>query len=64
MTTNMNRVMISIPADIKTEIECLKRARFCDKPYSEIYRQLIRLGLEKMADQDEKECTVQETAEI
>ena len=47
MATNMNRIMISVPTDIEAEIERLKKTTYYDRPYSEIYRDLIRLGMEK-----------------
>lgn len=53
MATNMNRVMISVPADIKKRVERLKKSRYYDKPYAEIYRQLIRLGLENLNSEPE-----------
>ena len=55
MATNMNRIMISVPADIEQEIEQLKKTRFYDKPYAEVYRILLRMGLEKLAEEGEKE---------
>jgi len=51
MATNMNRIMISVPADIEAEIERLKKTTYYDRPYSEIYRDLIRLGMEKMNEE-------------
>lgn len=53
MATNMNRVMISVPADIKKRVERLKKLRYYDKPYAEIYRQLIQLGLEYLNSEAE-----------
>lgn len=50
MATNMNRVVISVPKDIETEVERLKQTTFYDKPYAEVYRQAIRLGLEKLGE--------------
>ena len=55
MATNMNRIMISVPADIEQEIEQLKKTRFYDKPYAEVYRTLLPMGLEKLAEEGEKE---------
>ena len=55
MATNMNRIMISVPADIEQEIEQLKQTRFYDKPYAEVYLALLRMGLEKLAEEGEKE---------
>lgn len=51
MATNMNRIMISVPADIEAEIKRLKKTTYYDRPYSEIYRDLIRLGMEKMNEE-------------
>lgn len=48
MPTNMNRIMISVPNDIEEEIQQLKKTTYFDRPYSDIYRDLIRLGVEKM----------------
>lgn len=50
MAASMNRVVISVPEDIEAEVERLKKTMFYDKPYAEVYRQAIRLGLEKMAE--------------
>ena len=50
MATNMKRVVISVPEDIEAEVEHLKQTMFYDKPYAEVYRQAIRLGLQKMAE--------------
>ena len=51
MATNMNRIMISVPTDIEAEIERLKKTTYYDRPYSEIYWDLIRLGMEKMNEE-------------
>ena len=51
MATNMNRIMISVPTDIEAEIDRLKKTTYYDRPYSEIYRDLIRLGMEKMNEE-------------
>lgn len=48
MPTSMNRIVISVPKDIEREIERLKQSSFYNKPYAEIYRQAIRLGLKRM----------------
>lgn len=50
MATNMKRLMISIPADIENEINNIKQKEYYNKPYSELYRQIIRLGLDKMRE--------------
>ncbi len=48
MATNMNRVVISVPEDIEAEVERLKQTVFYGKPYAEVYRQAIRLGLQQL----------------
>lgn len=59
MATNMNRIQISIPKDIEEEIQRLKKTAYYDRPYSEIYRDLIRLGMEKMNETAKGNDTVQ-----
>lgn len=39
------RFTLTIPADIAQQVDDLKRDRFYDKPYSELYRYLIELGI-------------------
>lgn len=46
MSTNMNRITVPIPSDIKCEIEILKRTQFYNKPYSELYREALRCGID------------------
>lgn len=54
MATTMNRVMVSIPPDLESEIEQLKQSQFYNKPYAELYRQIIRSGLDMMAESSAK----------
>ena len=42
--------MVSIPTDVKSEIDAVKQQDFYDKPYAELYRHIIRLGLTKMRE--------------
>lgn len=42
--------MVSIPAEVKSEIDTVKQREFYDKPYAELYRHIIRLGLTKMRE--------------
>ena len=42
------RFMITVPADIAEKAEKFKKNIFYDTPYAEMYRQLIKLGMEKM----------------
>ena len=45
MKAENKRIMITIPPDLAAEIQSLKK-KFYDKPYAEMYRQIIRTGLE------------------
>lgn len=58
MADTMARLMVSIPAEVKKEIDVVKQKEFYDKPYAELYRKIIRLGLDKMkeAKAREKQC--------
>lgn len=40
------RMSITITHEVKRELEQLKKTRYWNVPYSEMYRELIRLGLE------------------
>lgn len=51
MATNMNRITISVPKDIEEEIQLLKKTTCFDRSYSDIYRELIRLGMEKINEE-------------
>lgn len=46
MKAKNKRIMITIPPDLAAEIQSLKKEKFYDKPYAEMYRQIIRTGLE------------------
>lgn len=46
MKAENKRIMITIPPDLEVEIQSLKKEKFYDKPYAEMYRQIIRTGLE------------------
>ena len=46
MKAENKRIMITIPPDLEAEIHSLKKEKFYDKPYAEMYRQIIRTGLE------------------
>lgn len=50
MAKTMERLMVSIPADVKSEIDAIKQQEFYTKPYAELYRHIIRLGLIKMKE--------------
>ena len=40
------RMSITITHEVKRELEQLKKTTYWNVPYSEMYRELIRLGLE------------------
>lgn len=40
------RTTITIPEEMRKEIQKLKKGKYFDKPYSEIYRMLLQKGLE------------------
>lgn len=48
MATEMKRFTLSIPVDIENNAKAVKKDIFFDKSNSEMYRQLIRIGLEVM----------------
>lgn len=48
-TTNI-RFMLSVTDDIAKQAEVLKKEIYFDKPYAEMYRQLIRLGIDVLKD--------------
>lgn len=39
---------LTLPDDIAADIADIKRVKFTDKSYSEMYRYLIRLGLDSL----------------
>lgn len=55
MATDMKRVMLSLPKDLASETDEVKRHQFYDKPYSEMYRYLLQRGLDALkAEQPSK----------
>lgn len=56
MAKKMERLMVSIPVDVKNEIDAVKQRDFYDKPYAELYRHIIRMGLTKMRETAGKDC--------
>lgn len=58
MATTSVRFMLSVSDDIAKQAEVLKKEIYFDKPYAEMYRQLIRLGMEALkAEQPHKPPT-------
>ena len=56
MSTKNKRFMLTVPDDIEVDAAEVKRDLFYDKPYSEMYRQLIRMGLDSLKAAKEKQC--------
>ena len=58
MADTMVRLMGSMPAEGKQEIDIVKQREFDDKPYAESYRRVICLGPDKMRETEvrEKRC--------
>lgn len=55
MATASVRFMLSVSDDIAKQAEILKKEVYFDKPYAEMYRQLIRLGIDALkAEQPRK----------
>ena len=54
MTVKKKRFMLTVPEDVEADAAMVKRELFYDRPYSEMYRQLIRMGLDVMKAQKEK----------
>ena len=55
MAKTMERLMVSIPTDVKSEIDAMKQQDFYDKSYAELYRHIIRMGLTKMKETAENQ---------
>ena len=50
MAASTTRFMLTVPSDLARQAEALKKDVLYDKPYAEMYRQLIRLGMEKLEE--------------
>jgi hypothetical protein len=48
MTTNGKRTMITLRPEWEPELDQLKKDQFYNEPQAEMYRQLIRLGLDAL----------------
>ena len=48
MTDSTTRFTITVPEEIAERAEALKKDLFYDRSYAEMYRQLIRLGMEQL----------------
>lgn len=47
--------MLTVPVDMAEKAEALKKNLFYDKPYAEMYRQLIQLGMDEIQKKAAKE---------
>ena len=48
MAKMATRFMLTVPVDMAEKAEALKNNLFYDKPYAEMYRQLIQLGMDEI----------------
>ncbi len=55
MTEKTTCFMLTVPTEIAQRAENLKRDMFYDKPYTEMYRQLIQIGIEN-SQKNNKQC--------
>lgn len=55
MANVATRFMITVPVDMAEKAEALKKNLFYDKPYAEMYRQLIQLGMDEIQKKAAKE---------
>lgn len=55
MTGKTIRFMLTVPPEMAQRAENLKQDVFYDKPYAEMYRQLIQIGIEKLQEKN-KQC--------
>lgn len=55
MANVATRFMITVPVDMAEKAEALKKNIFYDKPYAEMYRQLIQLGMDEIQKKAAKE---------
>lgn len=55
MKAKMKRFMVSITPDLEQDLDELKKERFYNKPYSEVYRYVLAQGLKAVATQKKAE---------
>ena len=48
MTTTGIRFTLTVPDDLAKKAAQLKKENYYDKPYAEMYRQLIQLGMDTL----------------
>lgn len=49
--TNQKKMLMTVPDDIANKLKKLKREFYFDKPHTELYRDLLRLGIKEMEQQ-------------
>lgn len=65
MSTRNKRFMLTVPDNIEADVAEVKRSLFYDKSYAEMYRYLIRMGLDSLkAEKAAKENKRQMITEI
>ncbi|MCI1958815.1 MAG: hypothetical protein LKJ25_04225 [Clostridia bacterium] len=52
MNTENTRFTLSIPKEMAEKVDTLKKDYFYDKPYSEMFRQFIQIGIENFDSQE------------
>lgn len=50
MAADMKKIPLSLPPEIEQEIRSVKKDSFYDRPFSEVYRYIIELGLKAAAE--------------
>lgn len=55
LAADMKRIVVTIPPELEKGLDEIKRERFYNKPYSEVYRYIFSLGLK--AAEAQKEVT-------
>lgn len=58
MEVTNTRLMLNIPLDLAKRAEVLKKDIFYNKPYAEMYRQLIQLGMQTLNEKASEKTKV------
>ena len=53
MATEMKRIMVSIPNDLSSQLETLKKERFYSTTWSEMFRTLLQKGTDALFNERE-----------
>lgn len=57
MSKDNTRFVLTLPQDLAEQTQILKKEIFYDKPYAEMYRQLIQLGLQNLHNGEDEAGT-------